>query len=168
MFPLKFLKTALPLILGLLSAKGLYVLYQTTLRPWPASSSVIQKQLPLSDEQKLEAQAPDLAALVKAVNNYPETTRFYFVPSFADSGNTGRQPWYIYILTRYFAYPRIIACHDSLQYAGSKNVYLERFIGNARTWYDVEWVRDKHINIIILMRNNRVDFLPVHAQIGGL
>ena len=97
--------------------------------------------------------------MVQAVNAFPAATRFYFVPCFEDSGNTGRWWWYVYLMTRYLCYPRTVFCHDKVQYDDTKAVYLSRFIGQARTWQDLDWITSRHIDIIILMRHNRVEFM---------
>jgi hypothetical protein len=120
------------------------------------------------DVQKLRVIAPDLFNLVEAVNTFPTSTRFYFIPCFEDSGNTGRWWWYVYLIVRYLSYPRTIFCHDKVQYKNSKEIYLERFIGQAKTWQALDWITSRHIEIIILMRNNAVEFIHITSPIKNL
>ena len=138
-----------------------------SLKPLPAlwnRSAMITR----NDTEKLQILAPDLFALVKAVNAFPSKTTFYFVPCFNDSGNTGRWWWYVFLMTRYLSYPRIIFCHSKEQFNNTKEEYLSRFIGPARTWQELDWITTRHIEIIILMRHNTIEFIRAGDPITNL
>ena len=127
--------------------------------------SIIVQRLPLGDLPLLEAVAPAYASFIARINRFPEATRFYFAPSFADSGNTAFDWWYLYILSRYCAYPRKVFClHPSL-YGGDRQRYLKEFIGTKTHYSDLAWIRERSITQVILVRNNAVYLLPVDHEI---
>ena len=132
------------------------------------SARYIPKMLSWDDLDKLKALAPAYDSIIQAVNAYPPETRFYLVPCFEDSGNTGFWWWYLYLLTRYYSYPRIIFSHNEFSYENSKALYRERFIGQAASFNDIPWVKARQINNIILIRNNRVNILPATTPTGPL
>jgi len=134
---------------------------------WQARQSLFMAE-PHTDSARLERLAPDIAALVKAVKAYPVETRFYFAPCFRDSGNTARWWWYVYLLTRYLSYPRKILCHDEVLYKSDKTVYSSRYIGKAARWQDLDWITSRGVQVIIMMRNNAVTFIPVSERIQDL
>jgi hypothetical protein len=141
--------------------------FNFSLKPFFLARKDIPAMISRNDTEKLQVLAPDLFALIRAVNAFPPQTRFYFMPCFQDSGNTGRWWWYVFVLTRYFAYPRIILSHNaSLRY--TKENFIARYIGKARTYQDLDWIKSKNIQVIILMRNNKVEFLGVDTPIEGL
>ena len=155
-------------VLAALLAVSLYNHFSFSLRPLYVSRGQVPAMIMKSDIDKLEVLAPDLFKVVAAIRTFPPAARFYFVPCFDDSGNTGRWWWYVHLLTRYLCYPRIIFAHDKIQYDNSKTTYLARFIKEARTWQEVDWVDSRQINVIILMRNDLIRFMRTTDPIGDL
>ena len=139
-----------------------------TLKPWSLRARDAAFMLNLPDREKLAALAPAYANLIREIRRYPAGTRFYFVPCFADSGNTGLWWWYVYLLSRYYSYPNQLLIHDSVLYNDRKDIYMERFISGSRTFNDLPWVKERKIEQIILMRNNQVQILPTTTEIRGL
>ncbi len=155
-------------VLVALLVVSFYNQFNFSLQPLYLSRSQIVRRLSINDMQKLEVAAPDLFTLARAINSFPDSTRFYFIPCFDDSGNTGRWWWYVYLMGRYLSYPRTIFTHDKVQYETSKSIYLSRFIGQARTWRELDWITSRHIDILILMRHNSVEFLRTTDPIKNL
>ncbi len=116
--------------------------------------------LALPDIDKLQALAPSYHQVIQAINTYPPNTRFYFIPSFKDSGNSGFWWWYLYLLCRYYAYPRQILSHNEFFYKGEKSVYLDRCINGAKSFTDISWFKQRGIDQVILIRHNKVEILP--------
>jgi len=158
---------ACAIILALL-LNALVTQHKNTLKPWLARGSDLTAMLQLTDSEKLTALAPAYAGLIKEIRRYPAGTRFYFVPCFEDSGNTGLWWWYVYLLSRYYSYPNQLLCHDSVLYDDRKDIYLERWIKGSRTFNGIPWVKEHKIEQIILMRNNQVQILPVSSEVHGL
>jgi hypothetical protein len=155
-------------IVAALMVAALYNQYKATLTPWCSRFRDTTLMLSLSDRDKLAVLAPAYAGLIQEIRRFPPGTRFYFVPSFTDSGNTKFWWWYVYLLSRYFSYPNQLLCHDVILYGNDKNIYLERWIKGSRTFRDIPWIKERHIEQIILMRNNQVQILPLAAETSGL
>ena len=128
----------------------------------------IGENLLKTDAGKLQALAPDISGLVDIVNATPASATFYVVPSFSAPGDHRRDPGLVLGVLRYMCFPRIFLSHDSGLYGARKQLYLEKFIGEARTWQELDWIRSRGIQSIILMRDNKVYFLPVTGPIGEL
>jgi hypothetical protein len=154
-------------VLGILLVSASLNQFNFSLKPFFLARKDIPAMISRNDTEKLHVLAPDLFALIRAVNAFPAQTRFYFMPCFQDSGNTGRWWWYVFVLTRYFAYPRIILSHNASLW-DTKEAFITKYIGKARTYQEIDWITSKNIQVIILMRNNRVDFLSTDTPIGGL
>jgi len=155
-------------VLAALLATALYNQFSFSLKPLYLSRSQIVQRVSHNDMQKLEIAAPDLFNMIQAVNSFPASTHFYFIPCFDDSGNAGRWWWYVYLMGRYLSYPRTVFTHDKVQYENSKDVYLSRFIGQARTWQELDWITSRHIEVLILMRNNSIEFIKTTDLIKNL
>jgi len=155
-------------VLATLLAGALFNQYSFSLKPLYLSRGHAAAMMAKNDLQKLETVAPDLFNLIRAVNAFPASTRFYFVPCFNDSGNTGRWWWYIHLITRYFSYPRHIFSHDKVQYDGTKEVYIARFIGQAKTWRELDWITSRDIEVLILMRNDSIKFMRTTDPVESL
>lgn len=155
-------------VLTALLGVSLYNQFNFSLKPLCLSRNNVASMIGKSDLQKLEVAAPDLFNMIQAVNSFPAATHFYFIPCFNDSGNTGRWWWYIHLMTRYFSYPRTIFTHDKVQYENNKSVYSTRFIGQARTWQELDWITSRHIEVLILMRKNSVEFMKTTEPIKNL
>lgn len=139
--------------------------YRLTLKPFISHFSAIPKILPLNDIQKLEQFAPDIYPLIQAINSYPPGTRFYFVPCFQDSGYNERWWWYVFLLTRYITYPRIILSHDPIVFQSNKSTYLEQIIGKASIWSDMDWIASRKVQFIILLRNSNVSIRSINTPV---
>ena len=155
-------------ILVVLILMAAYNQVVSTIRPLVTATSSMGKLLTLTEHEKLRILAPSYSRLIDAVNAYPQGTRLYFVPCFEDSGNSGFWWWHLYLLTRYEVYPRKVLCHDELLYEGQKSVYLSRWIGHAKYFNDIKWIRDRGIEYVILVRHNSANILPVTAEVSGL
>ena len=142
--------------------------FSFSLKPLGLSLGKTSSMLAKNDMQKLEAAAPDLFSVIEAVKTFPASTRFYFIPCFNDSNNTVRWWWYVHLMARYFAWPRTFFAHDKVQYAGTKEIYIERFLGQAQAWRELDWMAERHIDVLILMRNDSIKFLRADDPIKGL
>jgi hypothetical protein len=71
-------------------------------------------------------------------------------------------------MVRYLSFPRTVFTHDKAEYDNSKKVFLSRFIGQARTWQELDWVTSRHIDVLILMRNNSIYFIRTADQINNI
>lgn len=136
-----------------------------TFRPFARSASVIPAMLTKDDLGQLRKLAEPIYQVIAGINQYTEETNFYFVPSFSDSENSAVWWWYLYLLSRYLCYPRKIFCHDEILYGGEKDRYLRQFIGQAARYAELDWVKTRRIEHIILYRNNTVSILPSSAEI---
>ena len=156
------------LVLAALILNSFRAQWTLTARPLLSRSRDISTMLRLTDLEKLTALAPNYSVLIRELRRYPEGTNFYFVPEFQDSQNRGFWWWYLYLLTRYYVYPRKLFCHDSVLDDGRKDVFIQRWIGGAKTFSEISWVKEKKIDRIILIRHNKAEILPVSAKVEGL
>ena len=155
-------------VLAALLIGSLFNQFNFSFKPLSLSKDHIASMMIKNDMQKLETAAPDLFSLVREVSAFPASTRFYFIPCFNDSGNTGRWWWYVYLMARYLSYPRTVFTHDKAEYGDTKGIYLSHFIKEAKTWQELDWITSRHIEVLILMRNNTVEFMRTTAPIKNL
>lgn len=101
--------------------------------------------------------------IVTTIRSYPQGTNFYFAPDFEEANYiTG---WYVYILTRYFAYPqKVFKLHHSL-YNHSINEYIQKYIGGQKKYSELDWIISRNIKYIITIKNNWFSILPVDSDI---
>jgi len=134
--------------------------------PFLRSYKSIPYLLSKDDLSLLKEFAYPVYRLIGGINTYPEDTNFYFAPCFADSGNTQIWWWYLHIVTRYFCFPRKILCMDSVLYSDNKDVFISKYIGDAKKYSDLEWIKARKISYVILFRDNAVSILPIDTEIN--
>lgn len=137
-----------------------------TFTPFIKSYKNLPYMLAKDDLGQLKELTNPIYNIVEGINKYPEDTNFYFVPCFEDSGNSAVWWWYLYIISRYFAYPRKIFAMDVILYNNNKNEYKKKFMPHGKNYSKLNWIKDREIKYIILFRNNVVSILSLNADIN--
>jgi hypothetical protein len=133
-------------------------------KPFFESYKNIPSMLFYDDIGQLKQLYYPIYKIVDEINKYPQDTNFYFTPCFEDSNNT-ESWWYLYIRVRYVCYPRKIFVNSPLLYNGSKKAYRKHFVGDSKQYDELDWIKNRNIDYVILFRNNTVSILPIDSEI---
>lgn len=153
-------------ILGLLTI-GFYIAVSVnnqityTLRPFLKSYRTIPHMLSKDDIGQVKELYPSVYRIMEKINRKPEDTNFYFAPSFYDESW-----WYLYVRARYLCYPRRIFVHNPLLYRDTdREEYIRRFIGDSERYDELDWVKGRGIEYIILFRDKDISVIPADSKI---
>jgi hypothetical protein len=140
--------------------------FRLNIRPLWKARPYILEMFAKDDLGQLSALSIPLYKLVEQLRRYPEETIFYFAPIFEDWKSKGINWWYIYILCRYFAYPRKVLAMDRVVYHSDKEEYTAKFIRGRKYYAELEWLKNRRVNYVVAVRDNRVFILPLDSEIN--
>jgi len=163
-----FKTTCSVLILLWLISFAIFNQVQFTFKPLAASRAKLPALLIKDDMAQLNLMLPDIGRLFNIVNSAPAEAKFYFVPYFTNSPEMQTYWWYLYLASRYFSYPREVYCHDHSLYKSNKDIYLKRWIGQAKTFDELPWLNDRHVQYIIRIQHNILEIVLPKTAIGEL
>jgi hypothetical protein len=161
----KFKELAGFLVIFSLLALSLNSQLKYTLQPFFNSFRSIPGMLARDDAGQLKELSPSIYQIIEEINKYPPEANFYFEPHFAPWQSQGVWWWYVYIISRYLCYPRKVFSLAGIAYHNSRIEYLNKFIGQAKFYSQLSWLRGQGIQYVVLLRQGRVLVLPVSAEI---
>lgn len=129
------------------------------INPFLKGVKYIPYMLSLTELEQLRETALPIYKVIEEINKKPEGSSFYFVPCFKDSGNTDIWWWYLYLLCRYYAFPKKVFCIDRYLYNESKVDYINRFIEGKESFDKVSWFSKRGIDYLIIYRYNRISIV---------
>lgn len=146
-------------------ASSIYNQWKWNIQPLSSNFHYLKTMLSLNETQQLQVLSPTIYPWVAQIQTYPPNSTFYFIPCFEDSGNTSLWWWYLCILTRYFAHPRKVLFLDYSLYQENKQIFIKKYIGNAKYYSELDWLKKHQVQYVILMRNNNIQILPIQSLI---